>query len=137
MVIGLPTLQESPSGLRTQALSGWELTHVADRADMASCRSGRDEGEGGFVDYQMTDDGYFSWGAYMWPGVDSDTGLWQIDVFRNSKRIDGCLQKYPCHASYKPGVAAPGVIFTMIGRHQGYLSQRWYQVYGQCNVPGE
>lgn len=60
MDMGLPTLRESPNGLRTEAVRGWELTHIADMADMASCRSGRDEGDGGFVDYQMTSDGYFT-----------------------------------------------------------------------------
>jgi hypothetical protein len=105
------------------------------RPDMASCRSGRDEGDGGFIDYQMTDSGFFNWGAYMWPGVDSDTGPWFIEVFRNQKKIDSCRQDYPCHASYKPDMATPGVIFTMIGQHQGYLSKRVYAVYGQCKVP--
>jgi hypothetical protein len=66
--------------------------------------------------------------------VDSDTGPWEIQVVRNSKPWDGCKQDYPCYARYRPGVAKPGVIFA---RHQGYLSKRWYRVYGQCRVPEE
>lgn len=121
-------------GLAPPALP--EALASATASAAASCRDGRDEGDGGFIAYQMTDEGFFTWGAYMWPGVDSDTGLWQIDVFRDGKKMDSCRQQYPCHARYPPGVATPGAIFSFIGRHQGYLSRRWYQVYGLCKVPG-
>jgi hypothetical protein len=139
--IGVAASTQTRAPLKTTGIvyAGRDLPPLSSVASsqppMASCQSGRDDGEAGYVEYQMTGNGSFVWGAYMWPWVDSDTGPWEIYVFRNAKALDKCKQPYPCHASYDPGVANPGSIFTFMGTHQGYLSKRVYRVGGECRVP--